>query len=125
MTKNFLPYYISRALLSSLFALFIFGLTWQALLAAIILFGLFLLYLHSGWFQIDPNHPWTPLRRDQRGELIQRKAFIISIIIGWITYFCFAYLFTLAELTTTAGSIAIAVGVLTYFAAQFVLFVKT
>ena len=37
MKREFLPYYISRAVLSLLFSLLVFGFSWKALLLSIIL----------------------------------------------------------------------------------------
>jgi len=86
MKREFIPYYLSRAAMSALFAILMMGFTWKAVLVAIFLFGLFLLYLHSGWFQIDLSHPLTPLRRDERGRQIQRNALIAAIAVGLLIY---------------------------------------
>lgn len=92
MKKDFYPYYISRAILSCVFALLVMGLNWMAILLATVLFGLFLLYLHSGWFRVDLDHLFFPLRRDVRGQEIQRKALIVSIITGVLIYLASPYL---------------------------------
>ena len=70
MKREYLPYYISRAVISLLFSLLVFGFSWKALLLSAILFGLFLLYLHSGWFSVDLKNPLFPLRCDSRGQMI-------------------------------------------------------
>ncbi|MBN1880508.1 hypothetical protein JW823_10390 [bacterium] len=123
MKKVFLHFYFSRALLSSIFSVFIMGITWKALFLAISFFGLFLLYLHSGWFSIDLNHPFMPLRRDPRGLEIQRKALLASVISG-----LFINLFSsqLTGLTgfSLPGNVAVSIGIITYFVTQFILFIR-
>jgi len=123
MKKEFLPYYISRALLSLVFALIVMGINWKAVVFATILFGLFLLYLHSGWFRIDLNHPFTPLRRDQRGQGIQRKALISAVVVGLLVYLISSQLIGLIGFSLP-GNVALAIAVITYFTAQFILFAR-
>lgn len=123
MKKEFLPYYISRAILSLVFALLVMGLNWKAMFFAVLLFGLFLLYLHSGWFSIDRRYPLTPLRRDYRGQEIQRKALIASVIVGILIYLIAPHLIGIVGFSLS-GNIALSVGIITYFAAQFILFVR-
>lgn len=125
MKRDFLPYYISRAILSSLFSLLIFGFGWKALLFSILFFGFFLLYLHSGWFSVDSSKPFLPLRRDSRGQSIQRKALIISIVLGLLAYISLSYFSSVLDVVLVSGNIAIAIAIIVYFASQFVLFVKT
>jgi ABC-type microcin C transport system permease subunit YejE len=122
MKRNFLPYYLSRAALSAAFAILVFGLTWKAALFAVVVFGLFLLYLHSGWFRIDPSQPLTPLRRDDRGRDIQRKALIAGVIAGILIYITLTQVSEFIGLSLVAGPLALSLAVLTYFATQFALF---
>lgn len=124
MKREYLPYYTSRAVISLLFSLLVFGFSWEALLLSAILFGLFLLYLHSGWFSVDSKNPLFPLRRDSRGLMIQRKALIISIMTGLLTYFLLTYLSSFLNLALISGSIAFGFAIMTYFASQFVLFIR-
>lgn len=124
MKREFLPYYLSRAVLSALFALLVMGLTWKAALMTIILFSFFVLYLHSGWFQVDSSHPFTPLRRDDRGRQIQRKALIAAVIIGLSVYLVSSLASGISGLPALAGSLALSLGVLAYFVTQFVLFTR-
>ena len=120
MKREFLPYYISRLIFSFAFSVLVLGFHWKALLLAFIFFALFLLYLHSGWFRLDWTNPFLPLRRDVRGELIQRKALILAIIAGFAVYLLFgAFGFALIS-----GNIAIATAVMAYFVFQFLLFLK-
>jgi hypothetical protein len=100
------------------------GLTWKAALFAVVLFGLFLLYLHSGWFRIDPSHPLTPIRRDDRGQQIQRKALIAGVITGMLVYLILTQVSGLVGISPVAGSLALALGVMTYFATQIALFAR-
>lgn len=121
MKKEFFPYYVSRAVISSLFSVLVMGLTWKAVLLTVVFFGLFLLYLHSGWFSVDLTNPFFPLRRDPRGQEIQRKALIISIIAGLIIYLSAPLFFGLAGFPLS-GNFPLSAGIAAYFAAQFILF---
>ncbi|MBN1451745.1 MAG: hypothetical protein JW963_12080 [Anaerolineales bacterium] len=120
MKREFLPYYISRLILSLAFSILVLGFHWKALILALVFFGLFLLYLHSGWFHVDLTNPFLPLRRDSRGELIQRKALILAIIVGFSLYLLSGAL----GFVLISGNLAISVAIVTYFASQFVLFFK-
>ena len=123
MKKDFLPFYISRTILSSIFSILVIGYTWKALLLAITLFGGFLLYLHSGWFSVDLSHPFMPLRRDPRGLEIQRKALIVSVVSGLLIYLFSSQLAGFIGLTLS-GNIALSIGIITYFVTQFILFAR-
>jgi hypothetical protein len=125
MKKKFLPYYLSRAAISAAFALLVMGLTLKAVLFAAALFGMFLLYLHSGWFHVDPSHPLTPLRRDDRGQQIQRKALIAAVCVGVLTYALMPVASRFLGAAGVSGSIALALGVATYFITQFALFARS
>ncbi|MCP5099059.1 MAG: hypothetical protein GY943_26195 [Chloroflexi bacterium] len=125
MKKEYIPYYGSRAILSASFAILVVGMSWNAIVITIVLFSLFLLYLHSGWFYIDLRYPLTPLRRDARGNLIQRKAMILSLGIGYLVYLFSSQLAAHFGLTLIAGNLLFVIAVLTYFATQFILFVRT
>ncbi len=125
MNKQFVPYYISRALLSAVFASYIVGFNWKAILITLVFFSFFLLYLHSGWFEINTENKLFPLRRDSRGQLIQRKALIIAIVLGVIAYFSMSLVFNNLGLVSDSGDIAFAILIIAYFSTQFVLFSKT
>ena len=118
MNRKYLPYYLSRLILSLLFSFLVLGFNWKAIVLATLFFGLFLLYLHSGWFQVDLTTPLFPLRRDSRGELIQRKALIFSIVVGFSVYL-FSGILGFAFIS---GNIAVAVAIIAYFSSQFLLF---
>lgn len=124
MKKEFLPYYASRAVFSILLAGLVFGLSWQAGVFAVCLFGLFLLYLHSGWFEIHPETPFTPLRRDLRGKEIQRKALIAAVACGMIFFVISPYLSSWF-ISLEARYLALLIGVLIYFGVQFLLLSRT
>ena len=124
MKKEFLPYYISRAILSVVFSILTMGLSWKAILLAILFFGLFLLYLHSGWFTIDLTNPLAPLRRDLHGQLVQRKALKISVAVSLLLYIVSRELSGYLGLVLISGHIALCIGIITYFAAQFILFAR-
>jgi len=91
----------------------------------IVFFGLFLLYLHSGWFSIDLGNPLFPLRRDSHGQSIQRKALIASIVISLLLYIFSMPLSSLMGIPLITGNIALSVGIITYFIVQFTLFIRT
>jgi hypothetical protein len=125
MKKEYIPYYLSRAILSIAFAFLVMGFTWKAALLAIILFGLFLLYLHSGWFQVDPSHPLIPLRRDERGRQVQRKALIAAVVAGSLAFILLGSPLGLFHPVRVAGSLALTIGIIAYFVVQFILFART
>jgi len=106
------------------FALLGVGFTWKAVPFAIVLFSLFLLYLHSGWFHIDLSQPLFPIRRDDRGAAIQRKALIAAIIVSLLAYLVLSQTSGSFGLPIANGSLALSVGVITYFISQFVFYLK-
>jgi hypothetical protein len=124
MKKDFLPYYISRAILSIVFSIAVLGLSWKAVLLAFLFFGGFLLYLHSGWFSVDLKTPLTPLRRDAHGQLIQRKALILAVVVGLLLYLVSVELSGYPVLALILGNLALPIGIIVYFVAQFTLFTK-
>jgi hypothetical protein len=117
MKKEFLPYYISRFILSSVFSILVWRFTWIAALMTFVFFGLFMLYLHSGWFSIDLSTPLYPLRRDSHGQMVQRKALIVAVILGILLY-------TFAG-SLISGQIALSISIVVYFIVQFAFFIKT
>jgi hypothetical protein len=117
MKKEFLPYYISRFILSVVFSILVWHFTWTAAVMTFVFFGLFLLYLHSGWFSIDLSTPLYPLRRDSHGQAIQRKALIVAVVLGLLLY-------TFAS-SLISGQIALSISIVVYFVTQFTFFIKT
>jgi len=125
MKKEFFPYYISRLILSAIFSILVWGLTWTAILMTVVFFGLFLLYLHSGWFSIDLSTPLYPLRRDVHGQAIQRKALIFAVTLSLLLYTFAVPLSNFIGIPLISGHTALSVGIFAYFIAQFMLFIKT
>lgn len=124
MKKEFIPYYISRALLSIVFSILVLGLSWKAILLALVFFGGFLLYLHSGWFSIDLKNPLAPLRRDLHGQLVQRKALIVSIVVSVSLYLISIGFSGYLGMVLISGHVALTIGIIVYFITQFLLFAK-
>ena len=125
MKKEYIPYYISRALLSAVFGILIMGFTWKALALTAVFFSFFVLYLHSGWFRVDAENRLLPLRRDARGQLVQRKALIIAIVLGLVTYFALTLISRQLGTASISGNIALAVAIIAYFISQFALFARS
>jgi hypothetical protein len=117
MKKEILPYYISRFILSMVVSILVWHFTWTAAVMTFVFFGLFLLYLHSGWFSIDLSTPLYPLRRDSHGQAIQRKALIVTVVFGLLLY-------TFAG-SLISGQIALSISIVIYFITQFTFFIKT
>ena len=117
MKKEFLPYYVSRFILSVVLSILVWHFTWMTFLMTFVFFGLFLLYLHSGWFSVDLSTLLYPLRRDSHGQAVQRKALIAAVILGILLY-------TFAG-SWVSGHLALSIGIITYFIAQFTFFIKT
>ncbi len=78
--REFLPYYLSRLVLSVLFAIVVLGFTWQAFALGGALFALFVWYLHSGWYRVQKESALFPLRRDAYGLEVQRKSLVAAIM---------------------------------------------
>jgi len=124
MKKEFYPYYISRAGLSIVFSLLVFGISWKAGVFAVVLLAGFLGYLHSGWFEVNLNKPLFPLRRDENGQQIQRKALIAAAAAGILIFILLPLFGASAGAAGASSNLALSVGVLTYFVAQVVLFIR-
>jgi len=125
MKKEFSLYYVSRAALSLVLAFAVCGLTWKALLLAAFFMALFVLYLHSGWFQIDASRPLFPLRRDDRGREVQRKALIAALVSGVALFLILLATPLGAAPAESAGPLAMVFGSCVYFATQFFLFARS
>ena len=123
MKTEYLPYYLSRALFSLLFAAAVFGIGWVAAAAALVLFGLFLLYLHSGWFEVDLSHPFFPLRRDQRGRDAQRVALIVAVSAALLGYLAIKYLAIPLGLRLP-DVLSLTLAILAYFITQWILLAR-
>jgi hypothetical protein len=124
MKTEFLPYYLSRAIFSLLLAAAVFGLNWAAGAAAAVMFGLFLIYLHSGWFEIDLSNPFFPLRRDQRGRDVQRKSLIAAVCTALLGWLAIKYLAAPLDLSLSQG-LTLPLAVLAYFITQWILLARS
>lgn len=122
MKKEFLPFYLSRAILGLVFGFLVMGISGKAILFGIAFFGFCLLYLHSGWFSVDLRYPLTPLRRDAHGQDVQRKALITAIVVGSIIYLASSLLSGLVYLPANTAFLS---GIAVYFVTQFGLFIYT
>jgi hypothetical protein len=69
------------------------------------------------------SHPLTPLQRDHRGQEIQRKALIFAVAIGLLVYLISSQFIGLVGISLS-GNLALAIAVITYFTAQFILFAR-
>lgn len=125
MKRQFLPYYVSRAVLSVLLSLLALGLTWKAALLAPSFFALFVWYLHSGWFEVDAGQPFFPLRRDERGREIQRRALIAGLVTGVVVFLGLAALPISVPFQLAAGPLGMVLGAAAYFGVQFFLFARS
>lgn len=124
MRRDLLPYYLSRAALSIMFPILVGGISWSAALIALALFTMFILYAHSGWFRVDTSHPLTPIRRDERALLVQRKALIAAIAVAFVVYFASIYAPSSLAPILMNGRLVPALSVLTYFFTQFLLLAR-
>ncbi len=112
-------YYISRAIISAAFAVFLavtgFEL-WMATLMGAIVFGLFLWAPRSGRYAVHPEFGVTALRRDERTQGINdraaRNAFVVVMLAlaGLAIYFG-----ATAFVPVRVLEYALILGVLTYF----------
>lgn len=120
MRQEFIPYYLSRVILSFGFSIFVMGFTWAAMLWGFILTGVFVLAIHSGWYKIDLKIPMFPLRRDEHALKIQRKSLIAAVLVAVNLYLISGSL----GLPAFTGETVFGAGVLIYFITQFVFFVR-
>jgi nitrogen fixation-related uncharacterized protein len=120
MTKNMMPYYLSRTILSIAFGVLLFvtgSSLWKAVLTGGLILALFLWAPHSGRYSVHPEFGITALRRDERTQLINdkaaRNAFIVSMLtIGAIG----AYVGLFGVINISIGVfVVLIIGALTYF----------
>jgi hypothetical protein len=110
LNQRLLPYYITRALISVLFAVWTATIlqTWLGgLIAGVLLFAGFLWYAHGGWYQLDLTTPFFPLRRDERGQAIRNQALVVAVAMGGIVFAVVSVLASALSLTVSAGTIAL------------------
>ena len=119
MKRSFLPYYLSRAALAVGFSILVFGVGTKALASAAFLFLGMLVYLHSGWFAVDPTRPLAPLRRDERAREIQRQALIAAILVGFLIHAGYRAMPDHLPSAENPGHLALGLAIATYFVVQF------
>lgn len=117
--ENFLPYLLTRAAFALILCWTGFGPTLAGAAAFLLLCGLFVLYLKSGWFRVDSSRPLAPLSRDERGQWAQYQALRWSVFIGCLACFAFDALLPGLSLGTSAGHAGFQIAILSYFAVQF------
>lgn len=111
--QRLMPYYATRALISMLLGLWMATElhTWLGgLLISILTFTAFLWIAHSGWYQIKPEDPLFPVRRDERGQAIRNHALVIAVAVGGVV-------FAIANIVTPAIPLAMGAGMLAILAA--------
>jgi O-antigen/teichoic acid export membrane protein len=119
MKTTFLPFYLSRAILSAVFTFGSMGFSIVAAAWALGLFGLCVFYLHSGWFSVDKSRPFTPMRRDQFALEVQRKSIIAAVLIALLFHYLQPHFPGIISHFSILDMNAIGVGVAIYFIAQF------
>ncbi len=82
-------------------------------------FGLSVLYLHSGWFSVDKDRPFTPMRRDQFALEVQRKSIIAAVVISLLFHYLQTQFPEIISHYSFLEMNAIGLGVVVYFTAQF------
>jgi len=124
MKKEYLPYYISRAILCITVCMFAFGFSLQGLIWTVLLYSGFNLYIHSGWFSIDLSNPFFPLRRDGYSQSIQRKSLIASILAAVWVFLIGSYLLPIIGYQIQIATFLLPISVTIYFLTQFGLFLR-
>jgi len=121
MKREWLPYYISRGVLSAILTgVLILGGSevWLSLLMGVLVFAGFLWYAHHGPYLVDLSQPLAPLRRDTRGEFIRDRAVVTAVVAGGLAYFVLWLLRLFFPLPQDLGALAMTIGVLVYFVAS-------
>ncbi len=124
MKTTFLPFYISRVIIFSLFFFGSMGFNFIAAAWALGCFGFSVLYLHSGWFIVDKNRPFTPLRRDQFALEVQRKSVITAVVTGLLFHFLQINFPGIISHYSFLDVNVIGLGVAVYFLTQFYQFLR-
>jgi len=121
MTKNMMPYYLSRTILSVAFGvlLFVTGLSlWKAVLFGGLILALFLWAPHSGRYSVHPEFGITALRRDERTQVINDKAARNAFIVSMLTICAIGVyfgLFGVINISIGVFKIVLIIGTLTYY----------
>jgi len=120
MTKNMLPYYLSRTILSAAIGLLLFvtGSTlWMVILISGLILAFFLWAPHSGRYSVHPELGVTALRRDERTQVINDKAARNAFIVSMLTVGAIAVYFGLfgaINISISVFKIVLVIGGLTY-----------
>lgn len=123
MSVNYIPYYMSRAAITGLFCFGNMGFTLQATIWFLAIFGLFVFYLHSGWFPADPSRPFFPLTRDAFALEVQRKALILAVAASLMFNLLLKLFPWLLSYYPWLNINILGLGVIVYFLAQFYQFI--
>ena len=121
MTKNMIPYYLSRIILSAAFGLLLFitgSPFWMVILISGLILAYFLWAPHSGRYSVHPDLGVTALRRDERTQAINDKAARNAFIVSMLTVGAIAIYFGLfgaINISISVLNIVLIIGVLTYF----------
>jgi len=118
MRKELMPYYLSRAVLSIAFAvafIYLDGMIWLGITLGVLSFAGFIWYAHSGRYLVDPASPLAPLRRDARGKFIRDRSVVAAVTVGGVVFFLLFLARSLLGWSINLDSIALLVGVITYF----------
>ena len=121
MTKNMIPYYLSRIILSAAFGLLLFitgSPFWMVILISGLILAYFLWAPHSGRYSVHPDLGVTALRRDERTQAINDKAARNAFIVSMLTVGAIAIyfgLFRAINISISVLNIVLIIGVLTYF----------
>lgn len=125
MKRELIVYYITRLLISAVFALLVYlsgWPLWACILTGSPMFILFLYYAHSGHYLVDPDHPFTPLRRDARGQAIRDRSLVWAVVIAGLLYTAIQLLGLFIETGVQLRTLVLPAAILVYFTMTWVLF---
>ncbi len=117
MRRELIPYYASRAVLSAVLGLIV-GLStsaWVGVLTGLVACAGFLWYAHSGRYLVDTRSPLFPLRRDDRGRSIRDRAVVIAVAVTGVTFALLSIAARVQPGFDQVGSVAVALGIVSYF----------
>jgi hypothetical protein len=128
MKRELTVYYISRAVLSALLAILLMGqgglAWWFGAILGMLLYGGFLYYAHSGHYLIDPGMLLIPLRRDERAGWVRDRALAAAVAIGGMSFAALSLIGQWLPLSASLSSVALALGIVTYFGVSEWLFAR-
>ena len=124
MTKNMIPYYLSRIIVSAAFGLLLFvtgSPLWTIILMTGFILAFFLWAPHSGRYSVHPEFGVTALRRDDRTQIINDKAARNAFVVSMLSVGVIAIYFGLLGAINIPNSVlrmVLIIGILTYFASD-------